>query len=924
MRIAVVASQNAFQFAVIDFTNSAAVTVTPTNPGFGGSCVVDSDGELVAVGNANGDNVALYSISDPAKPALLGAIKTGLVGIGCISIDGKRVLAGEANGLRATFIDFSTPSAPKLVSTLNVGISSLGSVALSGSRAVAAGPNNPTISIINYSSPATPSFISFDPLIGGPLVADLDGTRAVVGDQTGSNVTLIDIAGPLILGTANTTLAGITGVSLSGSFVAVGSTNDTNAALVNFATPGSPTVKTFNPAVGGGASVFVAGAELLAGGVFTTTVKLFSLSAATPTLIATANSGLLSIASIALAEFTPVVPPPPPAKPNIVVTPALLAFGSVAVCLSETRQINIRNVGNGNLSITGITATGPYTVTPSGPATVLPNASLTLQVKFAPTVVGPANGVVTIRSNDDDTPIHAVPLQGTGMPTPAPKIGVNPVALNFGACLAKYFFGLRVTIVNENPCIPLVVTGLSTGHAAFPVTADQAPTTVPSTLAIGGATIPPGGSRRFIVVFAPRSLGFYEGTLTITSNDPARPSVAIPLYGTCVLAKATAASLALDRGGYLLFGAGLDANMATMHAAVNLFLDLMPEEQGDYLGTVTNHAYHEAIRLTNIGPSDAANKQLIRLNLANTFFGGGFNVGSMLVRAATQLTADLKRLFPDSAPERRVVITFTGGREHNPPFIHDAANDLLGQDIELYAVACGTGKAMDAAGLSELAATSGGRFFAGDDLLLLRKNFVQVLADAFRMNMAADPIVTIARGATRDIGMRVTRCERRLRFVCAWDDFDEQLGLELIAPDGTVFTPASPATNPLVRFGARPGAAYYDLMLPPLDSDDVIGPQVVGTWQLRVSARNLGRESERFTTALLVESDVSLRTKLRPTIIGKVTDLRIDLLHNGGPIAGAEVKVSVSAPQRSAREVHIREVRASAKAAARRSRASAT
>ena len=501
---------------------------------------------------------------------------------------------------------------------------------------------------------------------------------------------------------------------------------------------------------------------------------------------------------------------------------------------------------------------------------------------------------------------------------------MNPFALNFGACLAKYFFGLRVTIVNQNPCVPLVVTGLSTGHAAFPITADQAPTTVPSTLAIGGATIPPGGSRRFVVVFAPRSLGFYEGTLTITSNDPARPAVTLPLNGTCVLAKATAASLALDRGDYLLFGAGLDANMATMHAAVHLFLDLMPEEQGDYLGTVTNYAYHEAIRLTNIGPSDAANKQLIRLNLANLFGGGGANVGSMLIRAATQVTADLKRLFPDSAPERRVVITFTGGREHNPPFIHDAATDLLGQDIELYAVACGTGTAMNAAALSELAATSGGRFFAGDDLLLLRKNFVQVLADAFRMNMAADPIVTIARGATRDIAMRVTRCERRLRFVCAWDDFDEQLGLELIAPDGTVFTPASPATNPLVRFGARPGAAFYDLMLPPLDSDDVIGPQVVGTWQLRVSARNLDRESERFTTALLVESDVSLRVKVRATIIDKVTDLHIDLLHNGGPIAGAEVEVTVSAPQRSAREVYIREVRASAKAATHRSRDGAT
>lgn len=921
VRIAVVASPNAFKFAVIDFTNPAAVPVTPIDPGFGGFCVVDADADLVAVGNTGGDHVLLYTVSNPAKPVLLGTIRTGLSGIGCISIDGKRVLVGELNGNRATLIDFTTPAAPKLVSTLNAGISSLGSVALSGARAVAAGPNDQTLSIINYSSPAAPAFTSFDPLIGAALVADLDGTFAVAGDQNGPSITLIDVSGPTILGTADSTLAGITGISIDGSLVAAGSTNDTEAALVSFATPGSPLIKTFNPAIGGGASVFIAGSELVAGGVFSTTVKLFKLAGLTPTLDATANSGMLSIGSIALTEFTSVVPPPPPAKPNVVVTPVSLDFGPVAVCLSNTKTINIRNVGNANLAVSTITATGPFTVTPGGPLTVLPNSNLTVTVKFTPTFVGPVNGTVTIRSNDDDTPIHTVPLVGTGTPTPPPKIEVSPLALNFGACLAKYFFGLRVTIVNANPCVPLIVESLSTGHPAFPVTADEAPTTVPTTLSIAGATIPPGGKRRFVVVFAPRSLGVYESTLIIRSNDPARPSVTMPLNGSCVLAKATAASLALDRGDYMLFGGGLDANMATMRAAVNLFLELMPEEQGDYLGTVTNHYQHPAIRLTNIAPSDATNKQLVRLNLANLVnLGGGGNVGGMLIRAATQLTDDLKRLFPVAAPERRVVITFTGGRERHAPFIADAATDLLGQDIELYAVACGTGTAMNAAALSQLAATSGGRFFAGDDLLLLRKNFVQVLADAFRMNMAADPIATIARGGTRDVPMRVTRCERRLRFVCAWDDLDEQLGLELIAPDGTLFTPTSQATNALVRFGRQPGAAFYDLMLPPLDDDDVIGPQPTGTWVLRVTAHNLGRETERFTTALLVESDVLLRTNLRPAIVGKVSDLRIDVLHNGAAIAGAEVEVTVSAPQRSAREVQIREVRNAARAARRRSR----
>ena len=919
MRIAVAASPNDLKFAVIDFSNAASPGVVQANPGFGGPCVVDADGRHAAVGSVNGGDVTLYDLSVPASPAALGTIATGLVGIGCLSIEGMRVLAGEANGLRVTLIDFTTPAAPKLLSTINTGLSSLGSAALSGARAIAAGPNDPTLRIIDYSSPVSPSLTSFNPKIGGPLVSDLDGTRAVVGDQTGSIVKLVDMTVPAVLGTANTTLGGIAGVSIAGSLVAASSTNDTNIAIISFATPSSPSVKTFNPGLGGGATVFV-GTELVVGAALGTTVKLFGLAGPTASLLGTANSGVSAIASIALTQFTPSGPP---ATPNIAVTPASLAFGQVAVCLSGTKTITIKNTGKATLSITGITATGPFTVTPGGATTVAPNGSRLVQVKFTPTVVGATTGVLTVRSNDPDTPNLSVTLQGTGTPTPPPKIEVTPASLYFGASLPKYFFGLRVTIGNTSPCTPLAVTGLSTGNPTFPITDNPVPATVPTTVALGGATIPPNGSRRYVVVFAPQSLGAFTGSLTITSNDPARSTVTVPLSGVCVLAKPTAASLALDRGDYLIFGAGADANEATLRAAVHLFLDLMPEEQGDYIGSVTNYAFHPAIRLTNIAPANPATKNGIRLMLPNvTPGGGGSNVGGMLIRAAQQVTADLKRLFPAAAPERRVVITFTGGREHSEPFISDAAPELLAEGIELYAVVVGTGTAMDAAALSQLAATSGGRFFAGDDLLLLRKNFVQVLADAFRMNMAADPIATIARGSTRDVRMRVTRCERRLRFVCAWEDFDERLGLELIAPDGTVFTPASPATNPLMRFGTRPGAAFYDLMLPSLDSDDVIGPEVIGWWVLRVSARGLHRGSERFTTALLVESDVSLRTSIEKTIVGAATELHVDVLHNGGPVAGAEVKVTVSAPLRSAQEVRIRELRAAAKAATRGPRVS--
>jgi hypothetical protein len=921
VRVAVAASTNDFSFAVIDFTNPATPTVASANPGFG-PYVVDADGTHAAVGSANGDTVALYDLSIPKAPIKLATIGTGLSGIGSISIDGMRVLVGESNGLRIALIDFSAPATPKLLSTINSGLSSVGSVALSGSQAIAAGPNDTTIRIINYSSPMSPSFTTFDPALFGPLVADLDGTHAVVGDQTGTFVTLINLAGPTVIGTVNTTLSGISSVSLSGSLVAASSTNDARVALVSFATPGNPTVQTFNPGVAGGSSVWV-GTELLVGAINGSSVKLFGLAGTAASLLGTANSGVASIASLSLTTFAVAAPP---AIPNIVVIPPSLSLGPVAVCQSASNTVNVRNVGNAPLSITKISATAPFTVTPNSATTLAQNTAITLQVTFTPTAAGATNGTLTIDSNDPDSSISTVLLHGTATPTPPPEIALSPVSLNFGASIPDYFFGMRLAVINKSPCTVLKVTGLSTGNAVFPITNDPAPTVVPTTTALGGFTVQPNKSHEVIVVFAPPAVGPFGGTLTITSNDPAHPIATVPLNGVGVLPKPTAACLLLDRSDFIISGAGEDANVAALDAAVLLFLDLLPEQQGDYIGSVTN-LYTGSIPLTHMTAVNAAAKNAIRLKLPFITAAGSLNVGGTLDLAGFMVTDEVDNYRkslgnPPPPPQRRVIVAFTGGRELHPPFINDVTIDLVNHGIEVYAVSIGSGSAIDAAALSQLAATSKGKFFVSEDLLLLRKNFVQVLADAFRMNMAADPIATIGRNGTRDVKMRVTKCERRLRFVCAWDDFDEQLGVQVIAPDDTVFTPASPASNPLVRYLTRPGSAVYDIMLPPIDDNDVIGPQVVGTWTMRIGARGLKRDAERFTTALLVESDTSLGLKIRRAVIGDTATLRLDLLHAGGPLPGATVKVTVDAPLISAQEVKIREVKESAELATRHGNAS--
>jgi Abnormal spindle-like microcephaly-assoc'd, ASPM-SPD-2-Hydin len=901
MRLVTASGPNNFNFAVIDFTAPATPIVSHAIPTFGGSCTLDTNEELVAVGNMNGGQIEFYDLSDPSAPVRLGNVATGLLGIGTLSFDDTRVLAGELNGLRAALIDVADPSAPNLVSVINTGIASIASIILSGTHAIAAGPNDDTIDIFNYTNPAAPTRASFFPNLNGPLVADLDGTRAAVGDQGGSSVALVDIVSRTVLGVADTTLASISSISIDGNRVVASSTNEIKIAIIDFSTPTSPTVKLFNPGTGGGCTIVQSGGLLATGAVLGNAVGLVSLAGATPAVIATAKSAISSISSLALSDFTP------PSLPGKILASAnKLTFGEIPVCQSQKQTISLKNVGKGKLAISSIVTTGPYSAAPTTAVTLVPNAGLTLSVTFTPTAVGPAPGVLRVTSDDPSVPLLVIPITGTALPTPPPEIDVHPSPMLFGASLPKYFFGKRIVIANKSPCLSLTVTALATGNAVFPVTAQASPTIVPTTLAIPGAVIPPSGSRTFIVVFAPPAVGTYNGVLQITSNDPKHPSIAVPLSGVCVLPKPTAACLVLDHGHFMAFDVqGID-RMDLLKSAVRLFVELMPEEQGDFLGSVIFQ--YVARRFTAMLPSNRATKEALLLKLPMLAAGYGNSVEDGIDVAMLELENDLDELDTPVVPVRRVMLILTAGGPIGTSNLDKNIPMVVATGVEVYTVAMGLGTYAVPERLSQLAVSSKGKFFASDDPLLLRKNFVQVLADAFRMNLAFDPIDTVNRGETRDVPMHVTKCERRLKFVCTWHELSEHLSLELTAPDGTRFIPATPATNPLVHYATQPGSAFFDLLLPPLDDNDVIGPQVLGVWTLKVLATNLVADSVRFTTALLVESPLKLKTIFETTAILEPSRVHFHLLEGSQPIPNAQIAVTLLAPRSSSQVNRVREL----------------
>jgi hypothetical protein len=353
------------QFAAIDFTNPATPTVVnPIPPGINGGLVITCGGgeTLAAVGNQASGQVVIYDVSDPASPQVLGSINTQLNAIGAIKLNGNRVLVGDANGSQVVLIDISTPRTPEILSTYTTPIQGIGSAALSGSYAVVAGPNNPQIDIIDYTDPANPTDKQFNPQFTSGLSVNLDGTTAVVGALFSTQIALVDITGPSLLGTASTGLTYLSkkpklSLSIKGSQVAAATSSDPRVALIDFTNPSSPAVSDFDPGLGllTGWKVNLGSKLLAIGSIDASTVALYSLSGNSATLLGSTNSGISSISSVCNADFNTVTSNTPVGN-QVKVQPVDASSGTSPVTITFA---GVSQTGQTSLSITTSGPTPP-------------------------------------------------------------------------------------------------------------------------------------------------------------------------------------------------------------------------------------------------------------------------------------------------------------------------------------------------------------------------------------------------------------------------------------------------------------------------------------------------------------------------------------------------------------------------------------
>ena len=193
---------------------------------------------------------------------------------------------------------------------------------------------------------------------------------------------------------------------------------------------------------------------------------------------------------------------------------ANLAFGPICVGSSDTRLLQVFNVGSADLhiaSIVRISGSNDFQLTgPATPVTIRPGEELDFTVTFTPTQTG--NQTATFQINSDDPFQPAFQVSATGSTSPPGEIRVTG-STTFGDICPETFAEKTISVCNVGAC-DLHVTGASIDCPDFTLVNNPFP-----------ATVSHDSCLNLVIRFTPTSPGPKSCTLTITSDDPNNPVV---------------------------------------------------------------------------------------------------------------------------------------------------------------------------------------------------------------------------------------------------------------------------------------------------------------------------------------------------------------------------------------------------------------
>ena len=233
-------------------------------------------------------------------------------------------------------------------------------------------------------------------------------------------------------------------------------------------------------------------------GNYTATLKILSNDPDEPSLsLALSGSGFLEI-------------------PNITLSTAAIDFGRTPVGDPQTETLTISNEGgaelSGSLALFGDAAFELSQATFQIPAGEMVDVTVT----FTAEAERDYTGLIEVTSNDPDEGRLTVSLAGLGW-IPVPVIELSTTSMEFRNVVVGVPRTKILTITNAGE-IDLTGDLALTGDGAFAISETD-------------LMLAPGAALNVDVTFTPDAVRAFQATITITSNDPNDPEVAVDLDG---------------------------------------------------------------------------------------------------------------------------------------------------------------------------------------------------------------------------------------------------------------------------------------------------------------------------------------------------------------------------------------------------------
>jgi hypothetical protein len=280
-------------------------------------------------------------------------------------------------------------------------------------------------------------------------------------------------------------------------------------------------------------------------------------------------------------------------------TPSSANFGSVAVGVSNSQTIQLKNAGTSGLTIstTSVSGTGFSVSGIALPFSLAVGNTAIINIAFVPKSAGAVTGSASIQGN---FPTITLPVSGTGV-AGSRVISASATSENFGS-------------VPVGSSTTAAVTLTDTGNSSVTIAGVSYSGTGISASGAANITLNPGQSTSVTVKFAPTAAGSASGSVAVTSNATDSP-FAIAVTGSGVAA--TTHSVNLNWAASPSVGvAGYDIYRSTASGGPYAKLDSAPVAALDYTDSTVQSGTDYFYVVTSVESSGAQSSYSSQISIS--------------------------------------------------------------------------------------------------------------------------------------------------------------------------------------------------------------------------------------------------------------------------------------------------------------------